>query len=255
MRGGNWKARVPTIVGPVEVAERGFLVHDWQVAQRATGRPVKMTLPGPMTIADTLADEYYGEGRRLGVDLAQAINVELRLLAEAGCRWIQVDEPIFAVYPDSALEFGIDNLERCLHGLDGAVTKVVHICCGYPAQVDLEDYPKADPAAYYDLAGSLDDSSIDAVSIEDAHRHNDLALLERFQSTTVILGVLAIARTRVETVDQIADRLLDALGHIDRARLIAAPDCGLGMLGRSTIRKKLANMVTAARQVAASSPI
>ena len=88
---------------------------------------------------------------------------------------------------------------------------------------------------------------MDAVSIEDAHRHNDLALLERFRNTTVIFGVVAIAKTRVEAVDEIRDRLIAALDHIDSERLIIAPDCGLGMLDRDTAHEKLGNLVEAVR--------
>ncbi len=252
MRGGSWQAEVPTIVGRVEVGQRGFLVHDWRVAQAATDRPVKVTVPGPMTISDTLADDHYGDNRRLGTDLARAINVEVRLLAAAGCRWIQVDEPVFAVYPDRALAYGIDNLERCFSGVQKDVIRTLHMCCGYPAAVDLDDYPKADPSAYHQLADAIDASTIEAVSIEDAHRHNDLALLERFRTSTVILGVIAIARTRVESVEGITSRLREALQHIDAGRLMAAPDCGLGMLERPTIRKKLANLAAAARHATAS---
>jgi 5-methyltetrahydropteroyltriglutamate--homocysteine methyltransferase len=95
MRSGKWVVSVPTIVGPVR-SENQFLIRDWQVAQSFTERPVKITVPGPMTIADSLADEYYGDERRLGRDLAKALNAEILALAEAGCRWIQVDEPLFA---------------------------------------------------------------------------------------------------------------------------------------------------------------
>ena len=248
MRGGKWRADAPTIVGPIRPSER-FLPSDWRIAQSVTSLPIKITIPGPLTISDTLSDGYYGDQKRLCADLADAINVEVRALVEAGCAWIQIDEPVFAVEPEKALAFGIENLERCFHSVPANVMRVMHMCCGYPARVDLEDYPKADPAAYFKLADALDASSVDAVSIEDAHRHNDLCLLERFQATKVILGVIAIARTRVEPVDEIAVRLEDALEHIDASRLIAAPDCGLGMLDRATIRSKLTNMVAAARSV------
>ena len=123
------------------------------------------------------------------------------------------------------------------------------MCCGYPDVVDNEDFPKASPDAYFRLAPPLNDAEIDAVSIEDAHRHNDLFLLEHFKNTTVILGVIAIARSRVESAEEIAARLKEALNHIDAKRLMVAPDCGLGMLNRETVLAKLENMVTAAKNL------
>ena len=246
MRAGSWVAEVPSIVGPVKARER-FLPQEWKIAQAVTDRPVKMTLPGPMTITDTLADVYYGDEKRLGADLAEALNQEIQALAEAGCTWIQVDEPVFAREPGKALAFGIDNLERCFHGTPEHVTRAVHICCGYPDQVDNEDFPKADPLAYFELSDGIEASNIQAVSIEDAHRHNDLTLLERFITTKVIFGVIAIARSRVERVEEISARLGEALEHIDAKQLIVAPDCGLGMLDRDTVLAKMNNMVKAAQ--------
>ena len=249
MRAGSWTARVPTITGPIK-AGAPFLTRDWRIAQEATDRPVKITVPGPLTVADTIADAYYGDERKVAAALAAAVNAEIRALAEAGCRWIQVDEPLFARWPDKALAYGIENLERCFHGATDTVVRTLHMCCGYPAKLDQEDYPKADRQAYFTLADALDGTSIQAVSIEDAHRPNDLGLLERFTTSRVILGTVAIAKTRVETVEEIAGRIEAALGHIDAERLIVAPDCGLGMLDRDTALAKLSNMTAAARAVA-----
>ena len=124
------------------------------------------------------------------------------------------------------------------------------MCCGYPARLDQDDFPKAERRAYFTLADALEGTSIQAVSIEDAHRHNDLALLERFKTIRVIFGAVAIAKTRVESVEEIIARLEAALEHIDADRLIVGPDCGLAMLDRDTALAKLANMTTAARAVA-----
>ena len=248
MRAGTWEAEVPTIVGPIAPRDH-FLPRDWQAAQSATDRPVKITIPGPLTIADSVADAYYQDERRLGAALADAINHEIQALAEAGCTWIQVDEPVFAREPEKALAFGIENLERCFHGAPASVTRGMHMCCGYPDVVDNEAYPKADPIAYFSLAPALDESSIQAVSIEDAHRHNDLSLLEHFTDTQVIFGVIAIARSRVEPVEEISSRLSQALEHMDAQRLVAAPDCGLGMLDRDTAVAKMKNLVAAAHAV------
>ena len=248
MRSGAWEVSVPTIVSPIQAKDH-FLPRDWQIAQTFTHRPIKITVPGPLTITDSLADAYYGDERKLGQDLAEALNAEIRVLAEKGCRWIQVDEPLFAREPEKALSFGVENLERCFHGVPKEVKRGMHMCCGYPDVVDNENFHKAAPEEYFRLATPLDDIEIDTVSIEDAHRHNDLSLLEQFKKTTVILGVIAIARSRVEPAEEIALRLREALDHIDAQRLMVAPDCGLGMLNRKTVLEKLKNMVQAAREV------
>lgn len=248
MRGGSWQAAVPTVVGPV-AAGRPRMPDDWRIAQAATDRPVKMTLPGPLTIIDSTADAHYYDDRRLAADLADALNVEIRALAEAGCRWIQVDEPVFARQLDRALDFGVEMLERCFHGVPHGAQRAVHICCGYPAGLDLVDFPKADRRTYFDLADALEATAIDAVSIEDAHRRNDLSLIERFSSKTLILGVVEIARTRVEPVEEIRARLEAVLAHIEPERLIAAPDCGLVMLDRAIVAAKLRNLAAAAHSL------
>ena len=248
LRNGSYSARLPTIRGPVKARDR-FLVHDWQAARAVTKRPVKVTLPGPMTIGDTTADAYYDDPARRGRDLAEAINAEILALAEAGCRYIQVDEPLFARKPDEALAFGVENLERCFQGVPEGVVRVMHMCCGYPDHLDREDYPKADPEAYFRLAEAVDAAALDEVSLEDAHRPNDLGLLEQFKRTRVIFGVVAIAKSRVETVEELRARLTEALGHIERERLIAAPDCGLGLLGRNLAFRKLSHLAQAAQAV------
>ena len=248
VRGGTYTAELPSITGAVRARDR-FLAEDWRLAQGCTDRPVKITMPGPMTIADTTVDLHYDDPRALGADLAEALNAEVRALAEAGCRWIQIDEPVFARKPEQALAYGVEQLERCFHGVPGDVQRVMHMCCGYPDRLDRDDYPKAEREAYVRLADAVEGSCVDAVSLEDAHRHNDLALLERFATTRVILGVVAIAKSRVEPVEEIRARLAAALEHIEAARLIAAPDCGLGLLGRDLARGKLANLCAAARSL------
>ena len=249
LRGGTYSAELPTITGPIRARDTGFLVEDWKLAQSFTDRPVKITMPGPMTVTDTTANAYYSTDRELGAAIADALNQEVLALVDAGCVHIQVDEPVFARKPQIALDFGVENLERVFHAVPDHIVKTMHMCCGYPDRLDRLDYPKADRTAYFDIIGAVDDSCIDAVSIEDAHRHNDLGLLDRVQNTTVILGVVAIALSRVETVDEISVRLTEAMGHIDSDRLIAAPDCGLGLLGRDLARTKLKNLCEAAHRL------
>jgi 5-methyltetrahydropteroyltriglutamate--homocysteine methyltransferase len=245
---GHYQALLPTITGPLRAGPT-FLVRDWQIAQSATRKPVKMTVPGPLTIADSVADAFYEDARLRGAALADALNVELRRLAEAGCPAVQIDEPVLARQVENALAFGLEHLERCFHKVSRSTERVVHVCCGYPDALDAEDYPKAPNEAYGELADVLDELAVDAVSIEDAHRPNDLVLLERFARTKVILGVIAIARSRVEEVEAVRDRLRAALDHIDSRRLLAAPDCGLGLLGRDLARRKLRVLAEAAHSL------
>ena len=244
-RNGTFTAALPTITDAISCGEH-FLPEDWRIAQSFTDKPVKITLPGPMTITDSTADEYYGDRKKLGESLASALNREVLALADAGCRHIQIDEPVFARQPEEAHEYGIENLERVVHGCPSHVVRVMHMCCGYPDRLDHPDYPKAPLASYQRLAASMEESVFDAVSIEDAHRHNDLSMLEVYRSTTIILGVVAIAATRIESVEEIRERLSKALKHIDSHRLLAAPDCGLGLLGRARARQKMQRLSEAA---------
>lgn len=248
VRGGNYYASLPTITSAVSVRS-SYAVNDWKVAQSCTDRPVKFTLPGPMTVADTNVNQFYPDDQTLGVDLATALNIEVRALAEAGCTHIQIDEPVFARQPENALDYGFENLERAFHGCGKSVVRTVHMCCGYPDRLDNPYYPKADQSAYHRIADAIEDSSINAISIEDAHRHNNLALLEAFSTTRVIFGAVAVAKSRVEGIDEIRGRLQQALDHIDADRLIAAPDCGLGLLGRDLAMAKLRNLCAAAKSL------
>ena len=249
LRDGACNAELPTIRGKIEPNGDHFLDRDFAHAQACTDRPVKITVPGPTTIMDTCANVHYSEPRKLAFDLAGALNFEIRALAKAGCRFIQVDEPLFARNVERALDYGVECLDRCFDGVPDDVTRVMHMCCGYPEKLDDKSYHKADPSSYFRLAEAVDASTVNQISIEDAHRHNDLSLLERFAQSTVIFGSVAIAQSRVETVDEVAGRLNAALRHIDHGRLIAAPDCGLAMLGRDRAMAKLKVMAEAARVV------
>ena len=247
-RTGNYKCWLPTIVAKVE-AQDSFLVHDWKVSQKLSSKPVKITIPGPMTIADTIANTYYKSDDKMGFDLAEVINVEIKRLQKAGCKYIQVDEPLFARKPQQAIDFGIDNLAKCFEGLENTeIEKITHICCGYPDKLDVINYPKAPSDSYKKIAKALDASLIDTVSIEDAHRYNDLELLRNFTKTKVIFGLIKIASSQIETKEEIENRVLDALNYIDKQQLIAAPDCGLGHLPRQLAIEKLKIMVDVAKK-------
>tara|TARA_B100002003_G_scaffold164014_1_gene152249 strand:- start:238 stop:1287 length:1050 start_codon:yes stop_codon:yes gene_type:complete len=247
-RTGNYKCWLPTIVAKVE-AQDSFLVHDWKVSQKLSSKPVKITIPGPMTIADTIANTYYKSDDKMGFDLAGVINVEIKRLQKAGCKYIQVDEPLFARKPQKAIDYGIDNLAKCFEGLENTeIEKITHICCGYPDKLDVINYPKAPLDSYKKIAKALDASLIDSVSIEDAHRYNDLELLRNFTKTKVIFGLIKIASSQIETKEEIENRVLDALNYIDKQQLIAAPDCGLGHLPRQLAIEKLKIMVDVAKK-------
>ncbi|MBC8258642.1 MAG: cobalamin-independent methionine synthase II family protein [SAR324 cluster bacterium] len=248
LRTGNYSSFLPTVRSPVKVRDL-FLVNDWKRAQAATDKPLKITMPGPLTVADTVADEFYGNQKDFGKAIAEALNQEVLNLADAGCRHIQIDEPLFARYPERALDFGVENLERAFQGCPEGVTRTAHMCCGYPDKIDAVDYPKAPRESYFQIADAMEASSVMALSLEDAHRYNDLSLLEQFKTTTIIFGVVAIAKSRVEAVEEIRQRLLDALEHIDASRLIAGPDCGLGILGRELALEKMRNLSEAAHSI------
>lgn len=245
-RTGNYDCYLPTIVNKVEF-NKPFLSNEFKINQKFSSKPVKVTIPGPLTITDTIADDYYKDNKKLGIDLSIAINNEVKILADSGCNYIQIDEPLFARKTEEALNFGIENLERCFHGIPNEIEKIVHICCGYPDKVDAINYPKAPVNSYNNLASYLEDSSVNTISIEDAHRHNDLKLLEDFKTKKIIFGLIKIASSEVEEVEEIRTRIKDCLNHIDAERLIAAPDCGLGYLSRDMAKIKLKNLSAAAK--------
>jgi 5-methyltetrahydropteroyltriglutamate--homocysteine methyltransferase len=238
VRSGSYESWFPTITSKV-VAGENFLPKEWKMSQSFTKCPVKITIPGPMSISDNISNEYYSDSKTMGIDLGNAINTEIKRLVDSGCRYIQVDEPLFARKPSEAIDYGIDNLERCFHGCPKEIVKIAHICCGYPNKLDAVDYPKAPLESYWKISEALNNSKIDEISLEDAHRNNNLSLLEKFDSKTIILGVVKIASSEMETEEKINQRVQQALEHIDERRLILAPDCGLGFLPRELCLQKL----------------
>ena len=247
-RTGNYKCWLPTITNKIS-SKDPFLVDEWKHNQSLSNKPIKITIPGPMTITDTIANTYYKSDEEMGYDLAIAINTEIKRLVDAGCKYIQVDEPLFARKPENALSFGIENLEKCFEGImKYNVEKITHICCGYPDKLDAVNYPKAPLDSYKKIAESLDNSIIDCVSIEDAHRYNDLKFLKDYKNTKVIFGLIKVASSKIETIEEIEARINEALKFISKEQLIAAPDCGLGHLSREIAMKKLKIMSLAAKK-------
>jgi len=247
LRNGAYESDLPAIRGKIK-AGQSVLLRDYRQAQSFSDRPVKLTIPGPMTIIGTVADCFYNDDKKLALDLADALNREALALAEAGCLHIQVDEPLFARKPDDAAAFGYEALERVFHNMPAHVTRTAHMCCGYPEHIDQPDYPKADHTVYHQLVEALD-GRIDALSIEDCHCHSDLSLFEKFTKTTAIVGFVDIAVSEIEAVDAIAARMREVLTVLPPERLIAAPDCGLGFLTLDQTRTKLGNMCKAAAMV------
>ena len=246
LRDGAYETDLPAIRGPIVHSTKNYSAHDYVASQGVSSRPVKFTLPGPLTIMDTTADCFYNDRPKLNAALAQTINKEVLALVEAGCRHIQIDEPLFARSVKDALDFGMEGLERCFYGVPKSVTRIVHMCCGYPDHLDDTDYKKADPSSYYELSKAIDQAAFDQISIEDKHCCNNLNLLEQFENKTVIFGSLAIASSALETVEEVVERLSAALNHIDRDRLVVAPDCGLGLLSAQLAEDKLRAMCRAA---------
>ncbi|XP_022784716.1 uncharacterized protein LOC111325214 isoform X3 [Stylophora pistillata] len=182
----------------------------------------------------------------------RAIREVIEIQSEAGLDVItdgEVDEPVLMRFPDEALEYGIDQLSTCFDGVTSDVVKAVHLCCGYPSYLDQDDYKKADKDGYLRLADRLDAAGFDEISIEDAHRHNDLSLFEHFKKSKVVLGVVKIASSKVESVEEIRSRLKQVLTVLPAERLVVAPDCGLGFLPTDLAKQKLFNMVQAAKSL------
>jgi len=253
LRCGAYENKVPVIDGKVSLPDSAVvsMVAEWKQSQDDAGTiPLKITIPGPMTIIDTTFNEFYENTCDLAGDLATAISSLIDGLTAAGCVHIQLDEPLFARKVDDALAWGIAAAEHCFRNCPETVCKTLHCCCGYPRHMNDCDYKKADPRAYATLANPLEKSIFDQISIEDAHRNNDLSvLLPLFKTKTIVLGVLQICSSKVETVEQVRERASEALKWIDSDRLILAPDCGLAYCTPDLAEKKLNVLGEAARTV------
>jgi|TARA_B100000315_G_C14538671_1_gene569711 5-methyltetrahydropteroyltriglutamate--homocysteine methyltransferase len=241
-----------TVTGPV-THSRPMLVVDWQRAQQYTDRPVKMALAGPSTLLGPshLKDEYYGNRKALHFDLAQAINVEVRALANAGCTWIQLDEPRLGYEPRAAVEYGIEALDVCFAGVPVGIERIVHICRGY-ASVDGDQGGRNPADPYHLLADALENSCATIVSLEAAAEGFDLSLLDRFKETKIMLGFISNLSSEVETVDDIRARIEAALDHIEADRLIASSDCGFANfldVESTPVWRKVWNLVQAAKSL------
>jgi 5-methyltetrahydropteroyltriglutamate--homocysteine methyltransferase len=251
MRAGTTRQNAPRVVGKFRYKGPLLLEEFLFTKQHARGI-AKIGLPGPTTVADCVADEYYeGDRKRLAFDYAEAIHHEVAALIAAGCQVVQFDDPVLLRYPDAAQAWGLEALERCFAGLEERATFVVHICRGYPNK-PLERKGigyKANQNYYRDILSWLSESRLDVVSIEGAAANLDLATLSAIGRKSIMLGVLDVGENAVESVESLVARANEALSFVPKEQLILAPDCGMLELSRASARDKLMNLALASRAV------
>ncbi|HWV84005.1 MAG TPA: cobalamin-independent methionine synthase II family protein [Capillimicrobium sp.] len=233
---------VPRVVGRVRRV-RPVEVRDLEFLRANTQRRVKITLPGPFTMAQQAANEAYDELDDLVMDLARAVNEEAHDLQAAGADVIQLDEPWLRNDPDAARRIAVPAIDRALAGLTAETA--VHLCFGYAAVVQGEK-----PSGYAFLP-ELADCAADQISIEAAQPDLDLGILRELGGKTVALGVVDLADPNVETPDVVAERIRAALQWVPSERLVVAPDCGMKYLPRETAFGKLRAMCDGAALVRA----
>lgn len=236
---GN-RTEVPRIVGPIR-RRRSVEGRHLAFARRQSRQRLKVTVPGPFTLAQQACDEHYGSLEETAMAFAAAVNDELRELAKAGADVVQIDEPWLRNDPAAAERFGVAAIDRALEGVE--TTTALHMCFGYAALV-----PGEKPTAYTFLP-QLADCVVDQISIEAAQPHLDLGVLRELSGKTVVLGVLDLGAPDVETPDTVAARIRDALGYLDPGQLVAAPDCGMKYLPRATAFAKLEALAAGAALV------
>ena len=240
IRDGRRLAQVGRCTGPVEW--RGpIVVDDLAFLLTQTTSPVKVTLPGPMTVTDSTFDAYYGDERTFALAVADAINEEAKALDALGPAVIQFDEPVFSRYPEKVAEWGIEALDRCVAGLNAQTA--VHVCYSYT----IPGVPRPIKPSYPQILAELERSKVDQLALEFQAPALDPALLELCPSKTVLFGCIDNANPAVEDSQQIAQRLLEAARYHDPEKLQAAPDCGLVLLTQATARAKLSALFRGAQ--------
>jgi 5-methyltetrahydropteroyltriglutamate--homocysteine methyltransferase len=227
---------VPRVVGRMQ---RRHAVETRVVAflRANTDRKIKITVPGPFTMAQQAQNDFYKDEAEMAHDYAIAVNAEIRDLFAAGADYVQVDEPYMQARPDKARAYGLAALDRALEGIEGQTA--VHICFGYAAIIH------ARPTGYSFLP-ELCKCRVRQISIETAQSNLDTSVLKNFSDQTIILGVIDLANHKVETPEIVAGRIRRALPHIDPARIILAPDCGMKYLPRDVAFGKMRAMVEGA---------
>jgi 5-methyltetrahydropteroyltriglutamate--homocysteine methyltransferase len=233
------RAVVPRIVGPIK-RRAPVEARDVQFLRANTTRRIKITLPGPFTMAQQAQDDYYGDEEALAMAYAAAVNEELRDLQRAGADVVQLDEPWLQARAERAVRYGVKAINRALDGIDGAT--VVHLCFGYAAAV------KDKPPGYSFLA-QLAQTRAAQISIEAAQPRLDLGVLRELAPKSVMLGVIDLSTNAIETPEQVAARIRAALQFIAPDKLHVAPDCGMKYLARDVAFGKLAALAKGAALV------
>jgi 5-methyltetrahydropteroyltriglutamate--homocysteine methyltransferase len=245
----RYDADVPVVRGPIS-RPRPVFVEDARILRDLTDRPIKYTLPGPMTMVDTLFDDHYRSREKLAGEFARVLNEEARELEAAGVDVVQFDEPAFNVFFDEVRDWGVATLERAAEGL-GCKT-AVHICYGYgiKANIDWKKTLGEEWRQYEHVFPLLARSRIDQVSLECMHSRVPMELIELLRGKDVMVGAIDVATDRVETPEEVAECLRRALAFVAPEHLIACTNCGLVPLGRELARAKLAALGAGARLAA-----
>jgi 5-methyltetrahydropteroyltriglutamate--homocysteine methyltransferase len=238
IRDNRYDAMVPVVVGPLKLKGR---VHQFEakIARAHTSRKLKITMPGPMTIVDTIADRHYGDKVKLAMAFAELLNQEARALEKDGVDVIQFDEPAFNVYMSDVTKWGVKALERAARGLK--CTTAVHICYGYgiKANLDWKETLGDEWRQYEQIFPALAKSSIKQVSLECIHSHVPPELMRLLKGKDVLVGVIDVASDKVETPQEVAATIGKALKFVPKNRLIACTNCGMAPMRRDIARSKL----------------
>ncbi len=234
---------VPRIVGKI-VRHRAAAVDDLRTAKTHTSRPIKMAVPGPMTVIDSSANEFYQDEVELAFDVAAALNAELRDLQAAGADVLQIDEPAMTRYHDKVRAYGAKALDRCLDGI--TVPTIVHLCYGYPGGGGLQHQYH-----YEGVLPSLMQTRISGFHVEFGRSTFDPKVLALCGGRIVMFGCIDPGDSPVPTVDAVERRIGELLEVVDPQRVWLAPDCGLMTISRAMAHDKLAVMVEAAKRLRA----
>jgi 5-methyltetrahydropteroyltriglutamate--homocysteine methyltransferase len=238
IRNNRYDAMVPLVVGPLRLKGR---VHQTEarVARAHTKKKLKITMPGPMTIVDTVADRHYGDKVKLAMAFAGLLNQEARALEKDGVDVIQIDEPAFNVYMDDVKRWGIDALHRAIQGLK--CTTCVHICYGYGIQANL-DWKKTLGESwrqYEEIFPALAKSKVDQVSLECIHSKVPVELLRLLKGKDVLIGVIDVASDKVETPQEVSRVIQSALKYVPAKHLFPCTNCGMAPMDREVAVAKL----------------
>lgn len=244
----RYEASVPTVVGAVSRPQSVF-AKDAKFLRQHTDKPIKWALPGPMTMIDTLSDQYYGSREKLAWEFATLLNQEAKELEAAGVDIIQFDEPAFNVFFDEVNDWGIAALERAIEGLK--CDTAVHICYGYgiKANTDWKQTLGSEWRQYEAIFPKLQQSAIDMVSLECHNSRVPMELIELIRGKKVMVGAIDVATHQIETPEQVAATLHKALQFVDAKNLYPCTNCGMAPLPRHVAQGKLFALAQGAKLV------